>query len=59
MAKSKSASAVLVLIQRSCARHEPSLPKASVTTKSAKMVGLGVGTVAKLKNELVEVADAA
>jgi Resolvase, N terminal domain len=36
MAKPKSASAVLVLIQRSWARHEPSLPKGSVSTKSPK-----------------------
>jgi hypothetical protein len=33
MAKSKSASAGLAPIQRSCARHEPSLPRGSVSTE--------------------------
>jgi hypothetical protein len=59
MAKSKRASAVPMLTRTSCPRHEPSLPKGIGINKVAKAVGLGVGTVAKLKNEMLKAEMAA
>jgi hypothetical protein len=53
MARFESASAVLVLSKKSCAKH---LAKDIGIGKAARMVGLGVGTVAKLKPEMAAAA---